>query len=458
MRTNRKSLQFVSDWNALANETPAPVKTLISTLIQEHAVELSDLFYQSMLTDADAKSFLSHELVNSRLHASMQAWLLELFAVHAIEPAVIYQHQRHVGEVHARLQIPVILVLRGSRLLKQKIYTLLVASPLERGELISAINFVNETMQMTMDVMTDAFVIDMEKHAREDESYRMFALGSNMPAERERQRAALLEWAQHILLALLNEPDERELRTIQHSEFGLWLEHKASIVFRSAPELEQIKKRIAIVEQSISQKMLVSRQDKGDARILMKEIEAGVAEIKFLLGGLFDRFIEVESGRDALTRLLNRQHMPSVLSRELVLARRTGMPFSLLMIDIDHFKQINDAFGHDGGDLVLQQAAELITSNIRAGDFVFRFGGEEILILLVEVEQTEALKMAEIIRQRFVAEPFRVNDLKRTPVTVSIGIATYDGHPDYQTVIKDADSALYRAKHAGRNCCITTAS
>jgi diguanylate cyclase len=450
---NRKIDEFINEWNELADETPLDVRQCVGKLVQQHAIELADLFYNNLLADAEAKSFIDHKLVSQRLHASLRNWLIELFPLEQNNSEEIFQHQRHIGVAHARLQIPVTLVLRGARMLKHRIYLYLVASDLERSDLIKAINFVSETMELAMDVMTDAFVIDHEKHAREDESYRMFALGSNMLAERERQRAALVEWAQHILLSLLAEPGDREWHGIVHSEFGLWLEHKASIVFKAAPELEQIKKRITEIEASVSPKMQLARKNTLDARQLMKEIEACIAEIKFLLGGLFDRFIEVESGRDSLTRLLNRRHLPSVLTREVTLSRKTGVPFTLLMLDIDHYKNNNDSFGHDAGDMVLQQAADMIASCVRAGDFVFRVGGEEFLILLVEIDKVAALKVAEAIRKRVAIEPFRIGDAKNTNVTVSIGIATYNGHPDYQVAIKNADEALFEAKNTGRNRC-----
>lgn len=186
----------------------------------------------------------------------------------------------------------------------------------------------------------------------------------------------------------------------------------------------------------------------------MKEIESGIGEIKYLLGGLFDRFIEVESGRDALTHLLNRRFLSAVLTREMAMARRSGVPFSLLLLDLDRFKKINDTYGHAGGDLVLQQASDLVTASVRAGDFVFRYGGEEILIVLVEVDKERALRIAETIREKFAEEQMHVGEDKTASVTVSIGVATYNGHPDYETMMKDADGALYEAKEAGRNRCV----
>ncbi|OGT00843.1 MAG: hypothetical protein A3F73_05040 [Gallionellales bacterium RIFCSPLOWO2_12_FULL_59_22] len=450
----KQSIDFIADWHRLSAETPEPVRRLAGEIVRQHTVALADIFYQNMLSDEQAKSFLDHELVNQRLHVSLQRWLQELFSGEQHDPQTIYEQQCHIGEVHARIQLPIGLVMRGGRLLKHAIHSYLVESSLERGDLVKAANFVAETIDLALDAMTDYFVIDMEKHARADEAYRMFALGQNMLAERERQRAAILEWAQQILLKLLADGSAAQLPDIKHSEFGMWLQHKAAIIFESAPELEQIRQRIDEVERSLFPKLIESRRNPGGAGALMKEVETGIAEIKFLLGGLFDRFIEVESGRDALTRLLNRRFLPAVLIREMALARRSAVPFSLLLLDLDRFKLINDTYGHGGGDMVLQQAADLVTSSVRAGDFVFRYGGEEMLVVLVEVGSDQALRVAETIREKFAADAFRVGDRQTAGVTVSIGIATYNGHPDYETMLKDADAALYEAKDAGRNRCV----
>ncbi|HYR05061.1 MAG TPA: diguanylate cyclase [Gallionella sp.] len=450
----KQSKEFAADWRRLSDEIPAPVRQLIGEVVQQQSAGLADLFYRNMLSDEEARPFLNNELVDQRLHAAIQRWLCELFSGGQQDPETIYRHQCHIGEVHARIQVPIALVMRGARMLKHAIHRHLVESSLERSELVKAANFVTETIELALDAMTDYFVIDMERQTRTDEAYRMFALGQNMLAERERQRAAILEWAQQILLKLLAEGNEVELPGIRHSEFGMWLQHKAAIIFESAPELEQIRQRIEDVEKSLLPKLLEMRRNPGNASMLMKEIEAGIAEIKFILGGLFDRFIEVESGRDSLTRLLNRRFLPAILTREMSMARRSGVPFALLLIDLDRFKKINDTYGHTAGDMVMQQAAELVTSSVRAGDFVFRYGGEEMLVVLVEIGRDQALRVAENIRLRFVAEPLRVGDGQTTNVTASIGIATYNGHPDYETMLKDADGALYEAKEAGRNRCV----
>ncbi len=443
---------FAADWQQLHQQVPEATKKLICDTVNQYAPDLATLFYEHMLADKEAKPYISHDVVSQRLHASMQGWLRELFSLKQQDPKEIYKYQCHVGVVHARIQMPISLVLRGTRLLKQAITEYLVGTELDRAGLVQATRFVSEVMELSMSAMTDSYIVNVGKSVRTDESYRMFALGQNMLAERERQRAALSEWAQHILLHLLGD-EAAGVPEMRHSEFGLWLQHKASIIFHEAPELERIRVCVDRLERKLLPSLIEKRRSGGNAREAMRQVEADIGEVKFLLTGLFDRFIEVESGRDSLTRLLNRRYLPTILMRELALARNSDVPFAILLLDIDHFKNINDTHGHDGGDLVLQQAADLITSSVRVGDFIFRYGGEELLVVLVEIGREHALQVAEIIRERFAAEPMRVGDGKTMPVTVSIGVAAYNGHPDYERIVKDADDALYRAKNNGRNRC-----
>lgn len=452
MYKQNKNEEFAQDWQRLHQQIPLQTQQLISDTVERDAAALATIFYDYMLEDMEGKAFVSNELVNQRLHASMQGWLRQLFSPVQQPPHEVYKYQCHVGAVHARIQIPVGLVMRGMRLLKQGITEHLVETALDRTGLVEATRFVSEVMELAMSAMTDSYVIHVGKSVRTDESYRMFALGQNMLAERERQRAALLEWAQQIFLHLLsNSPAVAP--GLRQSEFGMWLQHKASIIFHDAPELERIRGCVEKLEAELIPALLDRRRNGGDALEAMKRVEADIAEVKFLLTELFDRFIEVESGRDALTRLLNRRYLPTILMREVALARRSGVPFAVLLIDLDHFKNINDSYGHDSGDLVLQQAADLITSSVRVGDFIFRYGGEELLVVLVEIDANRALAVAENIRARFAAEALRVGDGKNVPVTVSIGVAAYNGHPDYERIVKDADDALYRAKKTGRNRC-----
>ena len=166
------------------------------------------------------------------------------------------------------------------------------------------------------------------------------------------------------------------------------------------------------------------------------------------------RTIENLMMTDQLTKMPNRRSFDERLQTEWNRARRKTSPVSILIIDIDHFKKYNDAYGHPQGDVVLQVAAEIFMKTIRcSGDFAARWGGEEFIVLLPDTELDDALIVAERIRHNIEhTEIFRDNG-EKDKITVSIGVNTQI--PDEQILIKDfihyADDALYNAKKEGRN-------
>ena len=159
---------------------------------------------------------------------------------------------------------------------------------------------------------------------------------------------------------------------------------------------------------------------------------------------------------DALTGLFNRHYLAAHLTRMLKRIAETRKPVSLIMIDVDNFKQVNDGYGHAVGDAVLKEIADRVSRNLRNFDLVARYGGEEFLVVMPDVDSGGALLVAERLRARLAAEPFSFDDGGGTlTLTVSMGLAWTD---DAQTVPKDlirsADRALYAAKAAGRNCVV----
>jgi diguanylate cyclase (GGDEF)-like protein len=154
--------------------------------------------------------------------------------------------------------------------------------------------------------------------------------------------------------------------------------------------------------------------------------------------------------RDGLTGLLNRRAMLALLNQQRPYQRRTEGAMALAMLDLDHFKRINDQHGHQVGDAVLQRFAELARSQLRAGDTLARWGGEEFLLLMQDTTEVEALVALERVRQRIVAGRFDELAAGLQP-TFSAGLAAYQGGEPCAAVIERADQALYRAKHNGRN-------
>ncbi|MDN4056626.1 diguanylate cyclase [Massilia sp. YIM B02769] len=155
---------------------------------------------------------------------------------------------------------------------------------------------------------------------------------------------------------------------------------------------------------------------------------------------------------DPLTQLYNRRYLDEVLKRELARASRSGVPLSVLVLDLDHFKRINDTYGHEGGDAILRKVAAALRENIRSGDVACRMGGEEMVVLLPECDTENALKRADALRIVIAAGDVLHNG-QRIGATASIGVASYPAHGhNVQTLVHAADLALYEAKHEGRNC------
>ena len=156
---------------------------------------------------------------------------------------------------------------------------------------------------------------------------------------------------------------------------------------------------------------------------------------------------------DALTGLFNRRYMENHLGSLVEQAGAHDKPLAVLALDIDHFKSINDSYGHDAGDDVLRDFSMRIKRSIRGIDLACRCGGEEFIIVMPETDMAVAITVAERLRRRIATEPFAISDGTRTiPVTLSIGIAALRGGNDTPaSLLKRADQALYQAKRDGRN-------
>jgi len=175
---------------------------------------------------------------------------------------------------------------------------------------------------------------------------------------------------------------------------------------------------------------------------------------------LKDLIEEIRTERDKLQEIAYIDHLTGLYNRrfffehiKLIIenAKRYGNIFTLIVFDIDNFKHINDNYGHDVGDSVLKEFADILKSNVRSSDIVSRFGGEEFIVVLQNSDGESGLQVAERIRKIFEQKRFRVND-KYINTTVSGGISTYrEGVEDIDTLIKEADIALYKAKRSGKN-------
>jgi diguanylate cyclase (GGDEF)-like protein len=186
-----------------------------------------------------------------------------------------------------------------------------------------------------------------------------------------------------------------------------------------------------------------------EIRIQKEELELRVQERTASLEAAVERLNELAS-TDYLTGIINRRHFQDVAQRELVRLGRYGNSASLILFDLDHFKQVNDRYGHEAGDAVLRDVVGEVQEVVRPMDMFGRYGGEEFLILLPDTGAEIARQVAERMRRK-VEESHSVYRGQQIRVTISLGIAQWNGRDDLSELIRQADSALYQAKKAGRN-------
>ena len=186
------------------------------------------------------------------------------------------------------------------------------------------------------------------------------------------------------------------------------------------------------------------------------QVRFGDVVFKFLSGGdvesLYHQEVYQLSVQDGLTGVHNKRYFMDFLERELASAHRHKHPLTLVMLDIDHFKQLNDERGHLCGDTVLKQLAQRISPRIRREDLFARYGGEEFAAILTITGLPGGVRFAENIRQMVSRRPFTF-EKEQLPVTISLGVTCVENEPpvDVETLIQRADQRLYEAKRGGRN-------
>jgi diguanylate cyclase len=446
---DRASQGLMAAWKHCLQDAGAEAVALLQTLAPDVPPALAGHFYAVLLEDPRAARYLSHDQVRQHLQPSMQRWLQQLLLTDAAGVETAVAAQRVIGDVHARVGIPVDLVTRGARVLKRRLFAELQARARAPEIAFQAINCISAVIDIAMEGMTLAYAHARERSARTDSAYRLFSLVQNVSTERERQRALLLDWENSLLYALASQRADIEGAWLAESEFGLWFTHKGRPSFGESSETSQIGALIKRIDARLPDALT-----HGDFRSRMRallHIRKKLEQIRTLLGMLFERVGELDAGSDALTHLLNRRFLPTVLRREIELSTGSHAPFAVLLLDLDHFKVINDTHGHDGGDRALQHVAGLLGQFTRGSDYVFRYGGEEFVIVLVAASEDQAVSIAENLRGHIARSPLTLPGGQELALTASVGVAVHDGHPDFERLMARADAAMYEAKKRGRN-------
>lgn len=231
-------------------------------------------------------------------------------------------------------------------------------------------------------------------------------------------------------------------------------------ISRKHAKIDKKDGKVFITDMGSSNGTLVNdkKLEANSTRELAKEdmIKVGSTILKFLPAGeleiLFYGNLGSAAHQDALTKIYNKRYLTEALDAEFKRAKALHHDFSIVFFDLDHFKKVNDTYGHDAGDYVLKEFAQLVRSgHLRPKDVFARYGGEEFVVLLSNTNSKDAADIAERIRSAVHSHAF-VYEGKRLPVTTSLGVAElHTGIESPQTLLKAADAALYEAKKTGRN-------
>ncbi|EQB4723539.1 diguanylate cyclase [Enterobacter hormaechei] len=448
-------LQTVKEeWVKLINETDPDVHRLATELARDNAMPLVAEFYRVVLADPSAAEFLTTEQVERQLQEALRRWLIDVLSCRVEQVEELMRAQQRAADVHARIGISVDLVEMGFRVLKKLLLPVITASAHSPEVKLHIYHYAINSIDLAMEVMSRAYVFSENNAAKEDENYRIFSLMENAEEEKERQTAALLSWEMVLLYKITLNSSIGNSLPLGQSEFGLWFSHKGRHYFSGIAEAGHISRLIQEFDDLFNEVRLAGQglSDKAQRDKFLQRMRNTLSQIITLLRELFDEVSRHEVGVDVLTRLLNRRFLPTIFKREILHATRAGTKLSTLQIDVDKFKQINDTWGHNTGDEILRKVSGAFYDNVRTCDYVFRYGGDEFLIVLTEISEVDALRIAERIRRR--VEKIKVNSPTGDiiPLSLSIGVAMFNGHPDYERLIQAADEALYGAKRRGRNC------
>lgn len=261
----------------------------------------------------------------------------------------------------------------------------------------------------------------------------------------------LTSWHRNIMCSLPLTPDIISEDAHRVSKFGQWYYNQQSKILREHPHFALIDKAYKELHDKARELAVKTKERRTFTKIeydlfLSKELELSEIVIK-----LRDEFLEALFSFDPLTRVLNRQAFLRILSQELSRAARTGKPCSIVMVDLDNFKKINDNYGHQAGDTTLHSVAQYLTENLRPYDSMCRYGGEEFLICLPHTQLDISKKVLIRLQKGLALHPIKINKKKIIHITASFGVAITEPNISMIDTITHADSAMYAAKHGGGN-------
>lgn len=427
---------------AATKKCPEDIRKVVSRAIGINSRQLAETFYASILQQPRAGFYLSHDLVQKRLMAGVRNWLTDLLQDTRKDAQGTVQRQLEIGDLHARAFVPVSLIMRGFRDLKTRVLEEVEQTRLSREDFAAAARFVASHFDLALAGMMAGHVGSMDRAARSDEALRLLTIGQDAAAEREKQRAALSEWAQGIFFESHLSGVEGHHPHLADSEFGLWFIHRAALLFASFNEYRLIADLIKRIDEVVDGLSLDGPVDQRLAPL--REIKTLVDNIGAMLNMLFDQLQLTNEMHDPLTRLLNRRFLIPAISREIAIQEATNgtHPFCAVAFRIQNFAALNAFLGEGPTDQLVRQTASLLFNTSRSSDSVFSMQRDAFFVIRVETRADEAEQFARSIAERFEAMHIEGNGRGAPAQSLLFGVAEFDGHPNPRHLIDRAEEAL----------------
>ncbi len=443
------SIEKLNEW------VKGSVVNYVSAKLQPKSPLIAETFYRELLRDNEAAIFLNNEKVETHLKSSFTHWAEIIFSPRdEFNVEAFTKLHTEIGTIHARIGIPVELVDYGMQIVKDYCFELYLTSA-DQTHLAEGVVYINKLLDICLSIINNSYTSRSMDDQRNAQALRLKIATSDLSLECEKIKSELVLWSRDVItcIASSNVTALKAIANIRHSNCGLWFVHKADLYFPNSNELSQINNLVEQLNDFVQNDVLngVTQCAKSDFGRMIELLNNQVNEVCWLLEQIADKNHKESNSRDPLTQLLSRRFVDGIFKREISLSQKQQEKFGLLMIDVDNFKAVNDTYGHQAGDVVLRDVSANIIQNVRPTDFCFRYGGEEILVLISAVNKRNLLQKAEQIRLSVQNHQTTLEDGSVLQVTVSIGVAMYNGHPDYQRVISEADINLYQAKNSGRN-------
>ena len=415
--------------------------------ISKQGQEISSNFFSTLTSVGEAAQFFSTDEVKQTHKDKVYEWMLDVFHLRddkEIEEYIL--RQLEIGHVHARVHVPLHLMNLANRTLKREISKAIIVVNAKGNTARDIYTVITMLLDTALAVMSESYYDDVMVEQRDKQSLYFNVVGKDLAMRCENIRAELYLWQVNCFKMLEESAGKMKLTSmIAESEFGLWLLHKAPVYF----EVDDVKGIINNLDKIGADMNAFNAGVMGKADV-MASIDKNISAISWALTSLKENAISTDSARDPLTKVFNRRYLDIVMHKETSYCIRRNKTYVVLLIDIDDFKGVNDTYGHKAGDQVLGNLALIMRNSIKAGDFVFRYGGEEFLLLLTDMTVENSENIAERLLKE--VEQMDMTDIcLDRKITISIGVSGFNGHPDYNKIIEEADVALYKAKQQGKN-------